>query len=104
MLKSIMPRAKGILFETTLDPATATIDKLRMERVWRRSWNKGFSSRHKQSAIGYPYSENLIAKIQNENAEEEILHQIKAMMNNYDFHFVTLYCSFLPGQNNSCLR
>lgn len=63
MLKSIMPRAKGILFETTLDPATATIDKLRMEKGFEGEAEiKGFHRGINKVAIGYPYSENLIAK------------------------------------------
>jgi len=99
MLKSTIPPTKGILFETNLEPATAAIDKLRKEKGFGEGEIKGFHDGINKVAVGYPYSENLIEKIQSEKGYE-IPYQIKNMMNNYDFHFVTLYCSFLPDSRN----
>jgi hypothetical protein len=99
MLKSTIPPTKGILFETNLEPATAAIDKLRKEKGFGEGEIKGFHGGINKVAVGYPYSENLIEKIQNEK-EQGIPYQIKNMMDNYDFHFVTLYCSFLPDSRN----
>lgn len=66
---------------------------LQMEKGSGEGEIKGFHGR--MNKVAYPYSENLIGKIQNEK-EEQKSYQIKGMMNNCDFHFVALYCSFLP--------
>jgi hypothetical protein len=96
MLKSTIPPSKGILFETNLEPATAAMDTLRNDKRFGQGEIKGFHGGINKVAVGYPNSENLIEKIQNEK-EEGIPYRIKNMMDKYDFHYVTLYCSFLLG-------
>ena len=48
-------------------------------------------------AVGVPYYENLVTKLKAE--KEEISHDIEQMLDRYDFHFVSLSCSFLPDKN-----
>jgi hypothetical protein len=74
MLKSTIPPAKGTIFETNFEPAAAAIDNLRKEKGFGEGEINGFHGINKV-AVGYPYSEKLIEKIQNEK-EEQILHYL----------------------------
>lgn len=86
------------LFEATLEPTAPAMDKL----VKRKDMGEGeittvFGKKNK-IAVGVPYYENLISRLVEE--EKEIPREIKRMEDDYDFHFVSLSCSFLP--DNRC--
>ena len=92
MLKLSIPQSKGVLFEATLEPTAPEIDKLRKD-MGEGEINTIFDKRNKV-AVGIPYYENLISRYIEE--KEEIPHEVKKMMKDYDLHYVSLSCSFLP--------
>lgn len=82
------------LFEATLEPTAPAMGNL----VKRKDMGEGeittvFGKKNK-IAVGVPYFENLISRLIEE--EKEIPREIKRMADGYDFHFVSLSCSFLP--------
>src|SRR6476619_3912280 len=95
MMKLSIPETKGILFETTLEPA---ISSPKMKKSYGEGEIKGFHGGTNKVSVGYPYFENIETKFQDE--QKELPNQIKNMMNNSDIHFVSLYCSFLPDTRN----
>ncbi|HWQ96205.1 MAG TPA: hypothetical protein VN368_02415 [Candidatus Methylomirabilis sp.] len=95
MLKITIPQSKGILFEANLEPIASEIDKLR-KNMSEGEINAIFGKKNKV-AVGVPYYENLISRYIDEN--KEIAHEVKKMMNDYDFHYVSLSCSFLPDSD-----
>lgn len=82
------------LFEATLESTASAVDKL----VTRKDMGEGeintVLGKKNKVAVGVPYYENLISRLIEE--KEEIPHEIKQMIDDYDFHFVSLSCSFLP--------
>jgi hypothetical protein len=48
-------------------------------------------------AVGVPYYENLVSRFNSEKGE--IPHDICLMLPDYDFHFASLSCSFLPDRD-----
>lgn len=99
MLKLSIPQVGAeTLFETTLEPTASAVDKL----VKRKDMGEGeintVLGKKNKVAVGMPYYENLISRLVEEN--EEIPREIKQMIDDYDFHFVSLSCSFLP--DNEC--
>ena len=92
MLKLTIPQSKGILFEATLEPTAAEIDKLQKD-MGEGEINTIFHKKNKV-AVGIPYYENLISRYIEE--KEEIPHEVTKMMEDYDFHYVSLSCSFRP--------
>jgi len=50
--------------------------------------------RKNKIAVGIPYYENLISRLIGE--DKEVPREIRGMADEYDFHFVSLSCSFLP--------
>lgn len=82
------------LFEAALEPVSSTVDKLSAIRdIGEGEINTAFGKKNK-IAVGEPYYENLVSRLNEKR--QEIPHEIKKMMDNYDFHFVSLSCSFLP--------
>jgi hypothetical protein len=57
-----------------------------------------FRGKQNKVAVGVPYYENLGSRLQ--NLKEETPYEIKRLLNDYDFHYVRLSCSFLP--DNDC--
>jgi len=94
---TIPPTGNDILFETALEPAAALEDRLyRGEKGISEGGIKPFLGGKNRAAVGVPYYENLVTKL---NAEkEQISHDIEQMLDRYDFHFVSLSCSFLPDK------
>ena len=95
MLKLTIPLSGDeTLFEATLEPTTPAVDKL----VKRKDIGEGeiitVQGKENKVAVGEAYYENLISRHIAE--DKEISHEIKQMLPNYDFHFVSLSCSFLP--------
>jgi hypothetical protein len=95
MLKLPIPQlGDETLFEAILEPTASAVDKL----VKRGDMGEGeintVFGRENKVAVGVPYYENLISRLIEE--KEEIPHEIKQMSDIYDFHFVSLSCSFLP--------
>jgi hypothetical protein len=52
----------------------------------------GFREMRNRVAIGVPYYENLLSRL-NEK-KDGISYEVKGMLQDYDFHFVALSCSF----------
>jgi len=98
MLQSIIPEPSEVLFETTLEPPSPAIDKLRKESSPDEGEIRTLRGKKNKVAVGLPYYENLTSRLQ--NLKEEIPYEIKKQTDNYDFHYVRLTCSFLP--DNDC--
>lgn len=95
MLKLDIPESSGEpLFEATLEPAVTAVDKLVKSRDIGEGDIITVQGKVNKVAVGEPYHENLISRYIAE--DKEISHEIKQMLPNYDFHFVSLSCSFLP--------
>lgn len=85
-----------LLFEAILEPTATTVKKAAEdsgtgegEIVARNQKNR--------VAVGVPYFENLVSRLNNKH--EEIPYEIRQMMDQYDFHFVSLSCSFWPDSH-----
>jgi hypothetical protein len=85
------------LFEATLEPMASTVDKLTKGSDIGELEINTFRGRKNTVVVGKIYYENLIRKFIDE--KEEIPHEIKQMMGDYDFHYVSLSCSFLPDKD-----
>lgn len=83
------------LFEVILEPTAPVIGKL-VKEVGEGEITTVLGKRNKV-AVGVPYYENFISRLVEE--KEEIPREIEKMSENYDFHFVSLSCSFLPDNN-----
>jgi hypothetical protein len=95
MLKLPIPQSKGILFEAILEPTAFEVDKL--QKDMGEGIIKTIRGKENKVAVGVPYYENLILRFI--EMKEEIPHEIKNMSKDYDFHFVSLSCSFLPDRS-----
>jgi len=86
------------LFEATLEPTAPAMDKL----VKRKDMGEGeittVFGKKNRIAVGVPYYENLISRLVEK--QKKIPYEIKRMADDFDFHFVSLSCSFLP--DNKC--
>jgi len=99
MLTLSIPQVSNeVLFETILQPSDSIVDKLlKKEEIGEGEINTIFGMKNKIT-IGVSYYENLISRLIEE--KQEIPHEIRQMIDDYDFHFVSLSCSFLP--DNRC--
>ena len=98
MLQSTIPESSEVLFETTLEPPSPAVDKLRKESSADEGEIRILRGKKNKVAVGLPYYENLTSRLQ--NLDEEIPYEIKKLTSEYDFHYVRLTCSFLP--DNDC--
>lgn len=82
-----------ILFEALLEPTQSAVKFAKAKGIGK---DKIIEIRGKTNrfAVGVPYYENLISRLTAEG--EELPHEINRMSDDYDFHFVSLSCSFLP--------
>lgn len=95
MIKLSIPEESGkVLFETTLEPSGSVVDKLLKKEEIGVAEIENIRGRINKVAVGEPYYENLILRLTEE--KKEIPYEFKQMMDDYDFHFVSLCCSFLP--------
>ncbi|GAH02001.1 unnamed protein product, partial [marine sediment metagenome] len=95
---SIPQESSKVLFETTLEPAGSVVDKLLRKEEIGEAEIENIRGKINKVSIGEPYYENIISRFTEEN--KDIPHEIKQMINDYGFHFVSLCCSFLP--DNRC--
>jgi hypothetical protein len=98
MLQLTIPEPSGVLFETTLEPPSPAVDKLRKESSVDEGEITTLRGKKNMVAVGLPYHENLTSRLQ--SLAEEIPYEVKKLTNDYDFHYVRLTCSFLP--DNDC--
>lgn len=95
MLKLPIPQlGDETLFEAALEPTASAVDKLAKSGDMGEGEINTVLGKKNKVAVGMPYYENLISRLIEE--KEEIPHEIKQMSDNYDFHFISLSCSFLP--------
>ncbi|MBU7028480.1 MAG: hypothetical protein HXS48_16220 [Theionarchaea archaeon] len=94
---TLPPPSDEILFEAVLEPTAAVIKKLGKKEEMGEGELTTFLGKVNKVAVGMPYCENLISRY----AEQamDLPHEIRKMMDKYDFHFVSLSCSFLPDTN-----
>lgn len=98
MFKILIPESVNeILYEVTLEPSSNGIDWVSKNREVPEGAVKLFLAKKNKVAVGIPYYENLVSKLITE--KQEISHEIKQMIDDYDFHFVNLSCSFLPDRD-----
>jgi len=93
----ILQKDYKVLFETTLEPASSVVDKLLRKEEIGKAEIKNIKGRINKVSVGEPYYENVYSRLTGE--KQKIPHEIKQMMDNYDFHFISLCCSFLPDRN-----
>ncbi len=99
MLKLSIPQTSDkTLFEATLEPLDHTIEKLSKSMDMGEGEINAIFGRKNKVAVGVPYYENLVSRLVEE--KQEIPHEIRQMMDDHDFHFVSLSCSFRP--DNRC--
>lgn len=83
MFKILIPESVNeILYEVTLEPSSNGIDWVSENREVPEGAVKLFLAK-----------KNIITE------KQEISHEIKQMIDDYDFHFVNLSCSFLPDRD-----
>lgn len=93
MFKLSIPQVGDeILFEAILEPTGSAVDQLKKSEDIGEGEITTFHKKVNRAAVGVPYYENLISRFE----EEKIPHEIEMMINDYDFHFISLSCSFLP--------
>ncbi|MGD8506577.1 MAG: hypothetical protein PVF15_07945 [Candidatus Bathyarchaeota archaeon] len=82
-----------LLFEALLEPTDSAVKFVKLKGIGD---DKIIRIRGKKNrvAVGVPYCENLIRRLVEEG--EDTPREIKKMSNEYDFHLVSLSCSFLP--------
>lgn len=98
MLKLPIPQlGDETLFEATLEPTASAVDKMMKSKDMGEGEIIGVRGKKNMVSVGARYYENLISRLIEE--KEEIPHEIKRMMTNYDFHYVSLSCSFLPDRD-----
>jgi hypothetical protein len=85
------------LFEVTLEPTAAAIQKLGTEKDVGESEIKAFRGKKVKVAVGLPYFESFASRF---GEEEDLPHEIRHLMAEFDFHFASLSCSFQP--DNHC--
>ena len=95
MLKLSIPQLSDkILFGAALELTASAMDRLKK----RKDMNEGelaiFRGKRNEIAVGTPYYENLTSRLIEE--EKEIPYKIRKMIDDYDFHFISLSCSFSP--------
>ena len=95
MLKITIPQYQDLLFETILKPTALAGDKIK-KNEGEGEINTIFGKSNK-IAIGLPYHENIVKRYIEEG--KDIPYEIKQMIEKYDFHFLSLCCSFLPDTN-----
>ena len=95
---SLLPPSDEILFKAVLEPTKSALKKLETKRGVGEGEITTFRGKVNKVAVGVPYCENLISWL----TEKAIglPHEIKKLMDDYDFYFVSLSCSFLP--DNDC--
>jgi hypothetical protein len=94
MYKITIPESSDNIFESVFEPNQFSISKLRKDAVASEGMIDGFRGKKNRVAVGQPYKENLISRMQETN--EEISHEIKKLSDKYDFHFVSMTCVFKP--------
>jgi hypothetical protein len=95
MLEFALPPPRDeILFEAILEPTAAALKKLEKREAIGEGVLATFRGKENRVAVGVPYYENLISRYTEQAIK--IPHEIRKQMDEYDFHFVSLSCSFLP--------
>lgn len=98
MLKLPIPQlGDETLFEATLEPTASAVDKMMKSKDMDEGEIIEVRGKKNTVAVGARYYENLISRFVEQ--KEEIPHEIKGMMADYDFYFVNLSCSFLPDRD-----
>jgi len=98
MLKLPIPQlGDETLFEATLEPTASAVDKMMKSKDIGEGEIIGVRGKKNTVSVGARYYENLISRFSEQ--KEEIPHEIKGMMADYDFHLVNLSCSFLPDRD-----
>jgi len=82
------------LFEAALEPTASAVDKLAKSKEVGEGEITTIKGKRNKIAVGVPFFENLVSRHIAE--DKEISHEIEQMLPNYDFHLVSLSCSFLP--------
>jgi hypothetical protein len=98
VLKLGIPESEGTLFETILEPSAPEVERLRSDEGVDEGQINLLRNKINKLAVGRPYFRNLISEYRDEN--QELSHEIKDMINNYDFHYIRLSCTFIP--DNDC--
>ena len=94
MFKLSIPRGDGkILFEAILEPTESAVKKLKSKDMGEGEITT-FRNKTNKVVVGMPDSENLISRFVEE--KREIPREIRRMTDDYDFHLVSLSCSFRP--------
>jgi hypothetical protein len=94
MYQVTIPESKDILFESIFEPSPVGVNKLRKDIGASEGMIEGFKGKKNRVAVGRPYLEPLISRMQDKN--EEISHEIKRLAEKYDFHFVAMTCVLQP--------
>jgi len=91
---TLPPPSDEVLFEAVLEPTATAIRKLEKKKEMGEGEIAVFRNKVNRAAVGVPYCENLISRCAEQAVE--LPHEIRKLMDEYDFHFVSLSCSFLP--------
>ncbi len=97
MSKMTIPNTgNNTLFEVTLEPVIKGSDRLVKGRSTSSVDINMFRNKKNKVAVGVPYCENYISRLIAE--DKEIPHDVLHLGRNFDFHFVSLSCSFIPDR------
>jgi hypothetical protein len=94
MIDITIPETSEMLFETTLEPEKQDLGSIKGEDI-SEGVIQLFLSKRNKVAIGLPYYENITPIIKRER-KWELSQEMRENIEAYDFHFVSLNCSFLP--------
>jgi hypothetical protein len=83
-----------VLFQTTLEPTIPGFNKLSKEIDTGEGQVGSVEGKTARVSVGEPYFENLVLRLS--ALKEEVPHEINMMLMDFDFHFASLSCSFLP--------
>jgi len=87
-----IPQTEEILFETVLELTSSSINKLK--KYTGEGEIKIIFNKKNKVAIGEPFYKNITPRLMEKG--QEIPNEIKQLINDYDFHYVSLTCSFCP--------
>lgn len=83
-----------ILFEAVLEPTAPAVKLAKGKGLGKGEIKAIRDTKKNKVSVGVPYYENLVSRLTAK--KKEIPHEVKQMIEDYDFHFVSLSCSFLP--------
>ena len=86
-----IPTEMNKIFETTLEPIEGKLKDRGEGDI------KGFMCKENKVAVGIPYFENITDQLANN--QSKLSAGIKSSLNEYDYHFVSVSCSFRPDKN-----